>query len=143
MAEMVISALVSVLLEKLISAALGNRETAAINDEIEKLQRSLSQIKGVLIDASQKEETGDSVKPWLNRLQHLAYDIDDILDDLATEAMHHELTDEPETHMSKTYLRRKHSTRDRRFDNIHSGEQNLTFDWKIMMLDPFFFSGKL
>ncbi|GKF22759.1 NB-ARC domains-containing protein, partial [Tanacetum coccineum] len=31
---------------------------------------------------------------WLNDLQHLAYDIDDILDDLATEAMHREFLDQ-------------------------------------------------
>ncbi|KAK1418855.1 hypothetical protein QVD17_28003 [Tagetes erecta] len=35
------------------------------------------------------EVTDEAVKQWLTDLQHLAYDIDDVLDDLATEAMRH------------------------------------------------------
>ncbi|KAK9068116.1 hypothetical protein SSX86_012227 [Deinandra increscens subsp. villosa] len=102
MAEMVISAMVSVLVDKLVSATLEKLAPYnEIGDEVKKLQQSLGQIKAVLVDASQKEITDSSVKRWLNRLQHLAYGIDDILDELATEAMHRELTDEPETHMSK------------------------------------------
>ncbi|GJU33651.1 EIF-2-alpha kinase GCN2 isoform X1 [Tanacetum coccineum] len=65
--------------------------------------QSLLQIQGVLTDASQKEITNQSVKRWPNDLQHLAYDIDDILDDLATEAMHRELNNEPESHTSTCF----------------------------------------
>ncbi|KAD6452969.1 hypothetical protein E3N88_07674 [Mikania micrantha] len=72
-----------------------------IGSKIQTLQRSLSQIQCVLTDASEKETTNQSVKQWLHDLQHLAYDIDDVLDDLATDAMHRELTD-AETHTSKS-----------------------------------------
>ncbi|GKC50659.1 putative NB-ARC protein [Tanacetum coccineum] len=51
--------------------------------------RSLLQIQGVLTDASQEEITNQSVKRWLNDLQHLgAYNIDDLLNDLTTEAIY-------------------------------------------------------
>ena len=61
----------------------------------------VSQIKALLNNASMKEVTDKVVKQWLNSLQHLAYDIDDILDDMETEAMHHELSDEPQPITSK------------------------------------------
>ncbi|KAJ0837270.1 putative P-loop containing nucleoside triphosphate hydrolase, leucine-rich repeat domain superfamily [Helianthus annuus] len=87
----------------LVSAACASLENLAPyneidSSEIQKLQRSLTQIQDLLLDASHKEITNHSVKRWLHNLQHLAYDIDDILDDLIIEAMHR---DEAETHTSK------------------------------------------
>nr|GEW80102.1 NB-ARC domains-containing protein [Tanacetum cinerariifolium] len=41
---------------------------------------------------------------WLNDLRHLAYDIDDILDDMATDAMHHEFINESEGFSRKKLL---------------------------------------
>jgi Leucine-rich repeat (LRR) protein len=102
MGELVLSAFLGVLFEKLASAAWKNIAHYKGNDaEIKKWHRSLTQIKGVLNDASQKEIANDSVKRWLNDLQHLAYDIDDVLDELATEAVHREFTRESEAITSK------------------------------------------
>ncbi|GJT08092.1 NB-ARC domains-containing protein [Tanacetum coccineum] len=64
-------------------------------------ERKLSHIQSFLEDASQREVTEETVKRWLNGLQHLAYDIDDILDALATDAMCHEFTKESEGISSK------------------------------------------
>ncbi|PWA87340.1 NB-ARC domains-containing protein [Artemisia annua] len=87
MAEIVLSAkLASVTLKKL-------ARSKGIQSELKKWEHSLSQIQDLLDDASDKEITNKAVKRWLNSLQHLDYDIDDILDELETEAMHHELTD--------------------------------------------------
>ncbi|CAH1412449.1 unnamed protein product [Lactuca virosa] len=95
MAEIVLSAFLTVVFEKLASEALKKIARAkGIDSELKKLKRSLDQIQDLLNDASQKEIANKAVKRWLNGLQHLAYDIDDLLDDLATEAMHRELTDE-------------------------------------------------
>ncbi|KAK9068119.1 hypothetical protein SSX86_012230 [Deinandra increscens subsp. villosa] len=92
-AELVISAFLGVLFEKLASTALKNiARYNGIDTDIKKWQRSLTQIQGVLTDASRKEITSPPVKRWLNDLQHLAYDIDDVIDELATEAMHREFT---------------------------------------------------
>nr|GEW33516.1 NB-ARC domains-containing protein [Tanacetum cinerariifolium] len=59
---------------------------------VESLEKALYRIQALLVDASDKEIKQVPVQKWLNGLKHLAYDIDDILDDLATDAMH------PETH---------------------------------------------
>ncbi|CAI9277621.1 unnamed protein product [Lactuca saligna] len=95
MAESVLSAFLTVVFEKLASEALKKiARSKGIDSELKKLKRSLDQIQDLLNDASQKEIVNKAVKRWLIGLQHLAYDIDDVLDDLATEAMHRELTDE-------------------------------------------------
>ncbi|KAJ0716987.1 putative P-loop containing nucleoside triphosphate hydrolase, leucine-rich repeat domain superfamily [Helianthus annuus] len=102
MSEIVLSAIFSMISDKLASAASASLEKLTPYNEIdpseiEKLQRSLIQIQDLLADASQKEITNRSVKRWLNDLQHLVYDIDDLLDGLATDAMYRELSDEEET----------------------------------------------
>ncbi|KAJ0716530.1 putative P-loop containing nucleoside triphosphate hydrolase [Helianthus annuus] len=93
MAEPMTSALVRLLIEKLVSETSKNiAHYKGIGAEIEKCQKSFKLIEAVLTDAYQKEITSPPVKVWLNDLQHLAYDMDDILDGWATEAMHREFT---------------------------------------------------
>ncbi|KAJ0673126.1 putative virus X resistance protein-like, coiled-coil [Helianthus annuus] len=95
MAEALANELVKVLFQKLSDEAFKRIARAqGIHNELKELKSTLSRIQDLLYDASQKEMTHKSVKEWLNGLQHLAYDIDDVLDDLATEAMHRELTPE-------------------------------------------------
>ncbi|KAL8210224.1 hypothetical protein R6Q57_006956 [Mikania cordata] len=102
MAEVVVSTVLRVLVEKLTSATLKSiARYKGIDAEIKKWKRSLTQIQGVLADASEKEITRQPVKQWLNDLQHLAYDIDDVLDDLATDTMEREFTLESEAICSK------------------------------------------
>ncbi|CAI9277322.1 unnamed protein product [Lactuca saligna] len=95
MAEIVLSGFLTVVFEKLASESLKKiARYKGIDSELKILKRSLIQIKDLLNDASEKEITNEAVRRWLNGLQHLAYDIDDLLDDLATEAMHREFTEE-------------------------------------------------
>ncbi|KAJ0673229.1 putative P-loop containing nucleoside triphosphate hydrolase, leucine-rich repeat domain superfamily [Helianthus annuus] len=95
MAETAASALLSVIFEKLTNEAFKKfARSQKIDSELNELQSTLSHIQDLLTDASEKEITEKSVKQWLNSLQHLAYDIDDVLDDVATEAMRRELTQE-------------------------------------------------
>ncbi|PWA67294.1 NB-ARC domains-containing protein [Artemisia annua] len=102
MAELVLSALLPIVFEKLTSVAVSKiSRSKEIHTELKKWERKLSGIQAFLEDASQKEVTSKAVKQWLNDLQHLAYDIDDILDALATDAMHHEFTNESEGISSK------------------------------------------
>ncbi|PWA61204.1 NB-ARC domains-containing protein [Artemisia annua] len=89
MAEYVFGKLTSVLENKI---ARSNE----IHSELKKWERSLSQIRALLSDASQKEIKDEAVKQWLNGLQHLVYDIDDVLDDMETDAMHHQFINESE-----------------------------------------------
>ncbi|CAH1412471.1 unnamed protein product [Lactuca virosa] len=96
MAEIVVSAFFSAVFEKLASEALKKiARSKGVDSELKKLKRSLEQIQDLLNDAAQKEIANKAVKRWMNGLQHLAYDIDDLLDDLSTEAMRRELTEEP------------------------------------------------
>ncbi|KAJ0478838.1 putative P-loop containing nucleoside triphosphate hydrolase, leucine-rich repeat domain superfamily [Helianthus annuus] len=102
MAETAASALLNVIFQKLTDEAFKKyARSQNIHSELNELQSTLSQIQALLNDASHKEITNESVRLWLNRLQHLAYDIDDVLDDVATEAMRHELSQESETITSK------------------------------------------
>ncbi|KAK1407026.1 hypothetical protein QVD17_38636 [Tagetes erecta] len=102
MAEVMLSALLPVLFEKLASAA--SKKIAiykGINAEIKKTHESLKDIQELLADASDKEITSPRVKEWLNDLQHLAYDIDDVLDDLAIQAMDREFNRQSDAITSK------------------------------------------
>ncbi|KAJ0860711.1 putative virus X resistance protein-like, coiled-coil [Helianthus annuus] len=103
MAETLANELLKVLVKKLTDEAFKRIARAqGIYNELKELKKTLSRIQDLLQDASQKEVTHKSVKEWLNALQHLAYDIDDVLDDVATEAMHRELTlQEPAASTSK------------------------------------------
>ncbi|KAJ0717100.1 putative P-loop containing nucleoside triphosphate hydrolase, leucine-rich repeat domain superfamily [Helianthus annuus] len=95
MAEIIASELLRAVFKKLSSEAVKKiGRSQGIQSELKKLERTLTQIQSLLNDASQKEITEKAVQNWLNGLQHLAYDIDDVLDDLETQAMHHELTQE-------------------------------------------------
>ncbi|XP_076909473.1 putative disease resistance RPP13-like protein 1 [Bidens hawaiensis] len=91
MAEIIASGLLKAVSEKLASVALNTFvRSQGIHSELKLLERTLTHIQSLLNDASQKETSDEAVKQWLNGLQHLAYDIDDLLDELATEAMHRE-----------------------------------------------------
>nr|XP_043615988.1 putative disease resistance RPP13-like protein 1 [Erigeron canadensis] len=93
MAEIIVTALIKVVFQKLGDEALKQVVRAkGIQSQLKNLGNTLSMIQDLLNDASDKETANTSVKTWLNRLRHLAYDIDDVLDSLATEAMHREFT---------------------------------------------------
>ncbi|KAJ0717039.1 putative P-loop containing nucleoside triphosphate hydrolase, leucine-rich repeat domain superfamily [Helianthus annuus] len=100
MAEVVLSTvlqLLPVLFEKLSDAALKRiARHKGIDAEIKKWQKSLISIQLYLTHASQMEITDPSVKQRLNDLQHLAYDIQDVLEGWATDAMDPEFKQEPE-----------------------------------------------
>ncbi|XAR54373.1 hypothetical protein NMG60_11029468 [Bertholletia excelsa] len=56
-------------------------------DEIQKLERTVSAIKAVILDAEKKKETNHSIKDWLQKLEVELYELDDLLDDISTEAL--------------------------------------------------------
>ncbi|XP_039044410.1 putative disease resistance protein RGA3 [Hibiscus syriacus] len=56
-------------------------------DDLDDLKSTFSDIKDVLLDAEKQSVTRESVKKWLAKLKDAMYDVDDMLDDVRTEAL--------------------------------------------------------
>ncbi|GAV59463.1 LRR_1 domain-containing protein/NB-ARC domain-containing protein/LRR_8 domain-containing protein [Cephalotus follicularis] len=88
MAELVLSAFLQVLFDRLISPELLNfARREGLEKKLDKLKKTLLTIEAVLGDAEDKQLTDRGVKMWLDDLRDLAYDADDILDEFATDAL--------------------------------------------------------
>jgi hypothetical protein len=59
---------------------------AGLQENLGKWRKTLSTIQTMLDDAEEKQHTDRAVKEWLDDLRDLAYDVDDIVDELTTEA---------------------------------------------------------
>ncbi|XP_031260885.1 putative disease resistance protein RGA3 [Pistacia vera] len=51
-----------------------------VDKEVEKLKSNLEDIEDVLVDAEERQVKEKTVRLWLDRLKHAAYDIEDVLD---------------------------------------------------------------
>ncbi|GMH05582.1 hypothetical protein Nepgr_007422 [Nepenthes gracilis] len=88
MAEATIFTLLKAALKTLASPAV--REVGlslGAIDELQQLSNTLPEIEVVLQDARTRQFIDDSVRKWLETLKDVFYDLDDILDELATEAL--------------------------------------------------------
>ncbi|XP_031282878.1 putative disease resistance RPP13-like protein 1 [Pistacia vera] len=86
--ELFLSAFLQVLFDRLASREL--LQLALQDDvlsELEKWGTRWSYIDALLIDAEEKQLTNRAVKMWLDDLQDLAYDVEDILDEFDTHAL--------------------------------------------------------
>ncbi|KAK0607946.1 hypothetical protein LWI29_023108 [Acer saccharum] len=72
-----------------------------IQADLQKLQTTLRMISAVLDDAEEKQITNRFVRAWLDELKCLAYDVDDILDEFATEALRRKLLAETQADSSE------------------------------------------
>ncbi|KAF2293695.1 hypothetical protein GH714_004199 [Hevea brasiliensis] len=62
----------------------------------------LTRIQAVLEDAEEKQMSNRLVKMWLDDLKDLAYDVEDILDEFATESLQRKLKGEPQPQAVQT-----------------------------------------
>ena len=75
-----------------------------LNDELlQKLKIMLISANAVLIDVEVKEITNSAVKEWLNKLKDAVYDADDLLDEIATEALQCKLEAKSQTRKCKYF----------------------------------------
>ncbi|KAJ8900193.1 hypothetical protein K2173_024833 [Erythroxylum novogranatense] len=58
-----------------------------VNDELKKLDNTVSAIQAVLLDAEHRQTQDLQIKDWLRKLQDVVYDADDLLDDFYAEAL--------------------------------------------------------
>ncbi|KAG8650169.1 putative disease resistance protein RGA4 [Manihot esculenta] len=88
MADGVLSNVVGDIITKLGSRALDEIGLWwGVKGELKKLEATVSSIRDVLLDAEEKQKLNRQVKGWLERLEEVVYDADDLLDDFATEAL--------------------------------------------------------
>nr|XP_023908323.1 putative disease resistance protein RGA3 [Quercus suber] len=88
MAEIVLSVVAEEILGKLISLATEQISLAwGFKDELTRLRDSLTMIQAVLADAERRLVREEFVRLWLQRLKDVAYDADDVLDELAYEIL--------------------------------------------------------
>ncbi|PSS11983.1 Disease resistance RPP13-like protein isoform 1 [Actinidia chinensis var. chinensis] len=100
--EIFLSAIVGVLFEKLISGEMLNffrREQ--IHTQVMNWERTLREIRAVLNDAEEKQIRDKDVNLWLEDLQDLAYDLDDLLDEFSTEALRYKLIEKSQSSTNK------------------------------------------
>ncbi|KAG7942227.1 hypothetical protein I3843_16G090900 [Carya illinoinensis] len=89
MAEFLRSKCLDVLFDRLLSSDLlkfARRE--GLREELEKWRLTVERIREVLDDAEEKQQTKKTVKAWLDDLRDLAYDMEDLLDEFTSEALH-------------------------------------------------------
>ncbi|OMO92612.1 Disease resistance protein [Corchorus olitorius] len=91
--EAALAAFFDGLFHNLLSSELLNFVTEKqVRKELKKWEKMLPDIRAVLADAERKQMKDQFVKNWLADLQDLAYDVDDILDEFATQALGRKLT---------------------------------------------------
>jgi hypothetical protein len=104
--EAALSAFFQVLFDKLTSPDLLKIfKQEQVDADLKKWKTMLPMICAVLDDAEEKQVTSKFVKKWLDELEDLAYDADDILDEFAAEALRCKLVNaEPSTSKLRKYI---------------------------------------
>ncbi|KAL3641620.1 hypothetical protein CASFOL_012435 [Castilleja foliolosa] len=83
MADAAVGAIIQVLLQDLLT--LSKKEIGLVRhftDDLKKLQKTFSMVNGFLNDAEKKQVTNDAVKIWLTELEDLAFDADNVIDEI-------------------------------------------------------------
>ncbi|KAK6940293.1 Rx, N-terminal [Dillenia turbinata] len=87
MGDAVLSPLLQVVLEKLSTPLVKEiANICGLKREVKKLRQTLRVIHAVLEDAEERQITDKTVRAWLAELSYVAYDADDLLDELSMKA---------------------------------------------------------
>ncbi|CDP22221.1 unnamed protein product, partial [Coffea canephora] len=92
MADPVIGAAIQVTLERALSLASDRIGLlVGFKKDVASMTDSLGFIKDVLADAEEKQNQSRRVQRWLNSLEEVAYDADNVLDELHYESLRHQV----------------------------------------------------
>ncbi|WKA02330.1 hypothetical protein VitviT2T_020533 [Vitis vinifera] len=105
-AEVVLSYSLQALFNQLRSPDLKFARQEKIRAELEIWEKKLLEIDEVLNDAEEKQITKQSVKTWLGDLRDLVYDMEDILDEFAYEALRRKVMAEADGEGSTSKVRK-------------------------------------
>ncbi|XP_057522251.1 putative disease resistance RPP13-like protein 1 [Amaranthus tricolor] len=88
--ETILGAILSVVLDKLASKQVLNYLKSSKLDEscLKKLKHLMLVVEKLLADAEHKQTINPAVKSWLSELKHLFYRAEELVDEIATEAIH-------------------------------------------------------
>ncbi|CAL8169719.1 unnamed protein product [Prunus armeniaca] len=64
-----------------------------VKADLKKLQRTMSTIKGVILDAEQKQAHNQQIRSWLRQLKDVFLDAEDLLDEFECEALRREVVE--------------------------------------------------
>ncbi|XP_044511488.1 putative disease resistance protein RGA4 [Mangifera indica] len=88
MAEIVLSPLLEVVLEKLANPLLKEiAKRSGLKKEVKKVRRSLRVIQAVLEEAEERQLTDRALRIWLEELKEVAFEMEDLLDDFSPEVL--------------------------------------------------------
>ncbi|KAE8686823.1 Gibberellin-regulated family protein [Hibiscus syriacus] len=102
--EAFLSASIEVLLDRIVSSDVsnfikGNKKLEAVL--LNKLDPTLISVKALLDDAEKKQITNSYVRSWIVKLKDAVYDAEDLLDEIATEALRRKMESHDQTTMKK------------------------------------------
>ncbi|XP_027113869.1 putative disease resistance RPP13-like protein 1 [Coffea arabica] len=90
--EVFLGAIIKVIFDKLASVDLKKfARSEGLDTQLKRWSQVLSLIQAVLDDAEDKQNMRIAVKQWLDDLQDLAYDMDNVIDEFSTEACRRKL----------------------------------------------------
>ena len=88
MAELILFNFAEGILHKLGSYALQQLGLAwGVKKELKRLESSMSIVRSILLDAEEQQVTNSAVREWMQMLKDILFDLDEMVDDFATEAL--------------------------------------------------------
>ncbi|XP_027119337.2 putative disease resistance protein RGA3 [Coffea arabica] len=92
MAEVLLSASVDFIIHKVASVANENISLlSGFNDDLQRLRRSIPIIQSLLLDSERQQPEKETTKHWLKKLEEIAYDADNALDELSYANLRHQI----------------------------------------------------
>ncbi|KAL6000528.1 hypothetical protein ACLOJK_024227 [Asimina triloba] len=92
--EVILSPLLDFIVGNLASSALQELQLArGVDEELQKLKSTLSAIQAVLQDAEERQFRSNAVRDWLQKLKYVAYEAEDLVDEIVTEAQQSKATE--------------------------------------------------